>query len=200
MALAVAGYKALQPDFRPARALLPGTGWPCKSRAMTAAPATSAEDSAAAQVTLELPDEAATAALAARLAALARRGDVLALQGDLGCGKTAFARAFINALPGESEEVPSPTFTLVQIYPRGEAEVWHFDLYRLERAEDALELGLEEALAEGISLIEWPERLGGGLPRNALTLAFSFGETAQARRVALAGGPDWRDRLAGLRP
>lgn len=155
---------------------------------------------AATSLTLDLPDEAATAALAVRLAKRAGRGDTIALQGDLGSGKTAFARAFINALPGAPEEVPSPTFTLVQIYPRGAQEVWHFDLYRLERPEEAAELGLEEALAEGITLIEWPERLGGALPRGTLTLAFSFGETAQARRVEISGGAAWAERLAGLAP
>ncbi len=107
---------------------------------------------------LDLPDPAATAALAARLASLVRRGDVIALGGDLGTGKTSFARAFINALPraedeppGEAaEEVPSPTFTLVQTYRRKPADVWHFDLYRLQRPEEAYELGIEEAFAEAM--------------------------------------------------
>lgn len=153
---------------------------------------------AATSLSFDLPDEAATAALAAKLAPLARRGDVIALQGDLGCGKTAFARAFVNALPGAPEEVPSPTFTLVQIYPRGDREVWHFDLYRLEDPEEAQELGLEEAMAEGITLIEWPERLGGGLPRGALVLQFSYGATATARRIEVRGGPAWDSRLKEL--
>lgn len=153
---------------------------------------------AATFLTFDLPDEAATSALAARLAPLTRRGDVLALQGDLGSGKTAFARAFINALPGEREEVPSPTFTLVQIYPRGDREVWHFDLYRLEDPEEVFELGLEEALAEGISLIEWPERLGSGLPRGALTLRFSQGAAPTARRIEIRGGAAWDARLKEL--
>ena len=159
---------------------------------------TAARAEAATSATLDLPDEAATAALAGRLAAVARRGDVIALQGDLGTGKTAFARAFVNALPGGVEEVPSPTFTLVQTYPRGELEVWHFDLYRLERPEEAAELGLEEALAEGVTLIEWPERLGGGLPRGALILAFAYGETPTARQVVLSGGAAWSERLREL--
>lgn len=102
----------------------------------------------------DLPDEAATAALAQLLAPLLRQGDVLALQGDLGAGKTTFARALINALEGPVEEVPSPTFTLVQTYQRGELEIWHFDLYRLEDPEEAWELGIEEAFSEGVSLIE----------------------------------------------
>jgi tRNA threonylcarbamoyladenosine biosynthesis protein TsaE len=161
---------------------------------------TAARAEAAISLSLDLPDEAATAELAGRLAALVRRGDAILLQGDLGSGKTAFARAFVNALPGEAEEVPSPTFTLVQTYPRGGLEVWHFDLYRLERPEEAAELGLEEALAEGVTLIEWPERLGGALPRGALTLAFSYGETPEARRVEISGGAEWPERLRALSP
>jgi len=148
------------------------------------------------RLSLPLPDEAATAALARRLAPLLRRGDLIALSGPLGAGKTAFARALINALPGPAEEVPSPTFTLVQSYRRGELELWHFDLYRLEDAEEAWELGLEEALAEGVSLIEWPERLGGGLPPGSLSLRLEV--AGEGRRARLEGGGDWPERLAGL--
>ncbi len=119
----------------------------------------------------ELPDEAATARLAESLAARARKGDVIALFGELGSGKTAFARAFINALPAPDgtapatpEEVPSPTFTLLQTYQRAPAPVWHFDLYRLVRSDEVYELGFEEALIEGIVLIECPDRIGPLLP------------------------------------
>ncbi len=114
-------------------------------------------------IVIELPDEAATAALAARIAALARAGDVIALKGELGAGKTSFARAFIRARGGAGE-VPSPTFTLVQVYDVGDAAIWHFDCYRLRRPEEAWELAIEDAFAEGISLIEWPERLGPLVP------------------------------------
>jgi len=153
---------------------------------------------------LDLPDPAATAALAARLAALVRRGDVIALAGDLGTGKTSFARAFINALPrvedeaaGEApEEVPSPTFTLVQTYRRRPADVWHFDLYRLKRSEEAYELGIEEAFAEAISLIEWPERLGPLLPAERLDLVLHFTDRPEARRADLCGRGCWAERLA----
>src|SRR4030095_10715416 len=95
-----------------------------------------------------LPDEAPTRRRASRVAALARAGDVIGLAGGLGAGKTTFARAFIRARPGgeSAGEVPSPTFTLVQVYELPGAPVWHFDLYRLTRAEEAWELGLEEAL------------------------------------------------------
>lgn len=145
---------------------------------------------------IDLPDEAATAALAARIAGRARPGDVIALKGDLGAGKTTFARAFIHALGG-GEEVPSPTFTLVQIYELNTATVWHFDLYRLQAPEDAWELGIEEA-ASGIALIEWPERLGPLLPERRLDITLAFGESAGARRAVLRPGADWADRLAGI--
>ena len=148
-----------------------------------------------------LASEADTKALARRLAAAARMGDVIALFGDLGAGKTLFARAFINALPGPQghpveEEVPSPTFTLVQTYERQPCEVWHFDLYRLEDPEEAWELGLEEAFAEALSLIEWPERLGRILPRSALRVRLS--QEGDERRVRFEGDESWRRRLEAI--
>jgi tRNA threonylcarbamoyladenosine biosynthesis protein TsaE len=146
-------------------------------------------------VTLDLADEAATARLAATLARLAGPGDVFALEGDLGSGKTALARAFIRTLAGDDEDVPSPTFTLAQIYDFDGGTIWHFDLYRLEKAQDALELGIEDAFAEGISLIEWPDRLGGWLPVERLTVTLSPGPTPTARRARLTGSPAWTTRL-----
>jgi len=143
---------------------------------------------------VELPDEAATAALAARISALAAAGDIIALKGDLGAGKTTFARGFIRARGG-LEEVPSPTFTLVQIYELGAAAVWHFDLYRVTSPEEAWELGIEDAFAEGISLIEWPERLGPLLPPRRLEIEFLFGDQPEARRAVLGAGEGWRPRL-----
>jgi len=158
-------------------------------------------------IALDLPDEAATAALARRLAGRARPGDVIALAGELGSGKTSFARAFIRSLPlgdaagGDTaggEEIPSPTFTLVQIYERRPAPVWHFDLYRLERPEEAYELDLEDALAGAISLIEWPERLGPLLPAERLDVRLFFTEDAGGRRVELTGHGSWSERLGEL--
>ena len=149
-------------------------------------------------VTIELADEAATRQLGGRLAALARPGDVMALFGDLGGGKTTLARAFIQALAGEDEEVPSPTFTLVQTYQTERGAIWHFDLYRLERPEDAVELALDEALAEGICLIEWPERLGGLLPRRRLDIVLGAGDHPSARRAILTSHRQWDDRIGEL--
>lgn len=146
---------------------------------------------------IELPDEAATAALAARIAGQARPGDVIALDGELGVGKTSFARNFIAALGG-GEEVPSPTFTLVQLYELGRITIWHFDLYRLNSAEEAWELGIEEAFATGISLIEWPARLGHLLPARRLEVALEFAGTGDERRASLSAGPGWEARLAAL--
>jgi tRNA threonylcarbamoyladenosine biosynthesis protein TsaE len=147
---------------------------------------------------LDLPDEAATAALAVRLAARARRGDIIALQGPLGSGKTSFARAFIRAATGV-EDVPSPTFTLVETYAiPGKPPIWHFDLYRLTAPEQAFELGIEEAWTDAVSLIEWPERLGALLPREHLRLVLDEGPTPNARHAQLVATPSWAGRLAGL--
>lgn len=132
-----------------------------------------------------LPDMAATRRLADRLALALAPGDVVALVGDLGAGKTELARAIIRAFTADPEaEVPSPTFTLVQTYDSLETTLWHFDLYRLEAPDDALELGIEEALEDGISLIEWPDRLGSWLPRRAVILRLAIVDDG-ARRVDL---------------
>ena len=144
--------------------------------------------------TLVLADETATASLAAALAARARPGDVLTLSGVLGAGKTSFARFFIRAL-GIGEEVPSPTFTLVQTYETTRGTVWHFDLYRLTSPEEVWELGFEEALIDGIILIEWPERIGALLPRERLDLTLAAGASPQARVATLQGSAGWSARL-----
>jgi tRNA threonylcarbamoyladenosine biosynthesis protein TsaE len=143
---------------------------------------------------LDLADERATAALAAALAALARVGDVFALSGELGTGKTVFARAFLRAL-GVDEDVPSPTFTLVQTYETEAGPVYHFDMYRLEKPEDAFELGVDDAFADAISLVEWPDRLGTLLPSRRLDIALAYGAAQTARRATLTGHGDWPERL-----
>ncbi len=143
-------------------------------------------------ITADLADETATERFAAAIARLARRGDVIALWGDLGAGKTTFARCFLRAL-GVAEEVPSPTFTLVQRYPAGELTVYHFDLYRIEAVEEVYELGIEDAFEEGVSLIEWPDRLGGLLPADRLDIAFEI--LPLGRRAVVTPQRNWAGRL-----
>ncbi len=129
-----------------------------------------------------------------------RPGDVVALAGDLGAGKTTFARALIAAFAAEAgqpaPEVPSPTFTLVQTYEFARATIWHFDLYRIERPDDALELGIEEAFAGGIALIEWPERLGPLLPARRIEVRLAFGAASDARRIEIAAPAGAAGRFA----
>jgi tRNA threonylcarbamoyladenosine biosynthesis protein TsaE len=117
---------------------------------------------------LDLADAEATAALGARLAAGLQVGDVVLLQGDLGAGKTTLARGLIAAWTGVDEDAPSPTYTLVQVYEGPRGTLQHMDLYRLTDPEEAFELGLEDALLEALTLIEWPERLGAFAPPNRL--------------------------------
>jgi len=141
----------------------------------------------AAPITLSLPDEAATHALAARAARLARPGDAILLDGPLGAGKSAFARAFLRAAAGNPAlEVPSPTFTLVQSYELPGGMAHHMDLYRLEGPDALPELGWEEA-REGIVLVEWPERLGPHAPRDALRISLAPGDAPDARNALLSG-------------
>jgi tRNA threonylcarbamoyladenosine biosynthesis protein TsaE len=146
-------------------------------------------------LSLDLPAEADTIRLGRRLAALVRPGDVIALEGGLGTGKSTLARALIRALTDPEEEVPSPTFTLVQQYEAEAGLVWHFDLYRLDRPDDALELDIEEAFADGISLIEWPDRLGPHLPRRRLEVRLAEGEDGLGRHATLTAHGNWADRL-----
>ena len=153
-----------------------------------------------ATLSLALPDQAATEALAGRLAGLLRPGDVVALGGDLGAGKTTVARALIRAAAGAEVEVPSPTFTLVQIYELPPGTIWHFDLYRLSGPDEVTELGWDEARAGGIALVEWPDRLGPLLPADRLEIVLGFGDTADARTAALIGHGGWAARLPALAP
>ncbi len=147
-----------------------------------------------------LKDEKATEALARKIAACSKVGDVIYLRGTLGMGKSSFARAFIRSLAGDKNlEVPSPTFTLVQTYENLSTPVWHFDLYRLESPEEIDEIGIEEALSSAVSLIEWPERLGNVSFSNTLVLTLEPGENSDARMVILSGDKAWTDRLQGMR-
>lgn len=140
--------------------------------------------------TLDFADEFLTAGLGRAFAAFLQPGDVIALQGEVGAGKTHFARAFIRARQGEwAEDVPSPTFTLVQTYPDPMGtEIWHADLYRLGDVGELVELGLEDAMPDAVTLIEWPEK-GGDLP-GALTISIEPEPTdPDLRRITLSGNP-----------
>ena len=142
-----------------------------------------------ARVLVPLPDLAATEALAARVAHLARAGDAILLEGPLGAGKTAFARAFLRAATGDPAlEVPSPSFTLVQSYNTPRGTVHHFDLWRLDGPAALTELGWDDALAD-IVLVEWPDRLGALRPADALTVALQP-LPDDSRRARLSGWPD----------
>lgn len=144
-----------------------------------------ADDGAIKSGTFTAADETATAALAAAFARSLRPGDVVCLVGDLGAGKTAFARAAVRALTGDpDEEVPSPTFTLVQTYPAPAGTLWHFDLYRLSGPEEVFELGWEEATADGIVLVEWPARLGALLPARRIDVTIA-GAGEGPRRIVI---------------
>jgi tRNA threonylcarbamoyladenosine biosynthesis protein TsaE len=144
--------------------------------------------------TLALPDAAATEALGRTLGPLLREGDVVALFGDLGAGKTSLARGVLASL-GLAEEAPSPTFAIVQPYapPEVVLPVAHVDLYRLDDPEDAGELGLDELLEDGALLVEWPERLGDGLWPQALRLTIEP-DGIGGRRLTWEAPTAWEGR------
>ncbi len=137
-----------------------------------------------------------TCAIARRLGAHLRAGDVLLLHGDIGAGKTHFARCLIQSLLPRPEDVPSPTYTLVQTYPGPVCEIWHADLYRLPGPNEVFELGLTDAFDSAICLIEWPDRLGDLAPSTALTIALAPGPVADARILTLTWqSAEWDARL-----
>lgn len=145
--------------------------------------------------TVRIDHEEEMRVLAVRIAQILKTGDVLTLTGGLGAGKTVFARALVNALAPAPEEVPSPTFTLVQVYENQSPAIWHFDLYRLESEDEILELGWDEARRQGVALVEWPERLGGLLPRDRLEISIEFtADSENARQVTFTPHGKWIDR------
>lgn len=148
---------------------------------------------------ISLPTEADTLALGAAIAQHSNSGDVITLSGSLGAGKTVLARGFIRHHLGARADVASPTFTLVQVYDAASPEIWHFDLYRIEHPDEVQELGLEDAITTGISLIEWPDRAGGWLPRDRLDITITVDpKTTQDRTATLVGGPSWSTRLESI--
>lgn len=151
-------------------------------------------------VTIPCASAEATAALARTIGARLRPGDVLLLAGPIGAGKTHFARSLIQSLLTVPEDVPSPTFTLVQVYDTPQGAIWHADLYRLTHPGEAEELGLSEAFESAICLIEWPDRLGSLTPPGALRLDFAAGPSDDMRILTLTPPGDWADRLKDLIP
>ncbi|MEM8787152.1 MAG: tRNA (adenosine(37)-N6)-threonylcarbamoyltransferase complex ATPase subunit type 1 TsaE [Pseudomonadota bacterium] len=158
---------------------------------------------AARRISVQFSSEADTARAAAALAATLRGGDAVLLSGPLGAGKSAFARAAIQAAQAAAgqpvEPVPSPTYTLVQPYRIGDLWWWHADLYRLGDAAEIAELGLEAVIEEAVSLIEWPEAMGDLTPARRLEIALEPGTAADVRLAHItAHGPGWAPALRAL--
>ena len=143
-------------------------------------------------MTYDLPDAEATGRLGAAVALALKPGEAVCLQGPLGAGKSTLARALVRALTTPHEDVPSPTFTLVQFYDGLHFPLAHFDLYRLERPGEAFEIGLDEALEAGAAVIEWPERLGGRLPPDRLDIDIAI--TGEGRTARLCPHGAWKGR------
>ena len=145
--------------------------------------------------TIALRNDQETRDFGAKLAKILRAGDVVCLRGELGAGKTSLARGAIESLC-DVDEVPSPTYTLVQTYSAPTFDIWHFDLYRLEEPGDVWELGIEEALDDGVCLIEWPERIEGLLSGTELNIVITF--TDDGREALVSGASSWEGRLDEL--
>ena len=149
---------------------------------------------------IDLADANETANLAGILAQNVQIGDTILLTGAVGAGKTHFARSFIKSLLTVHEDVPSPTFTLVQTYDTAVGEVWHSDLYRLSAEQEIEELGLFDAMTEAVCLIEWPDRLGNYTPTDALHIEFTPSRTLDSRvLIAQWDNPKWDTKTKGWR-
>jgi tRNA threonylcarbamoyladenosine biosynthesis protein TsaE len=141
---------------------------------------------------LELTDDAATGRLGAAVAAALRAREAVCLTGPLGAGKSTLARALVRALTRPDEDVPSPTFTLVQFYDGPDFPLAHFDLYRLTDPDEAWEIGLDEALEEGAAIIEWPQRLEGRLPPDRLDIDIAIEGDGRVAKLTAHGA--WKGR------
>ncbi len=149
------------------------------------------------EISFSSPDD--TCEFAQRLGGLLAPGDVLLFEGEIGAGKTHFARCLIQSLLPQPEDVPSPTFTLVQTYDASDFEIWHADLYRLTSPDEVVELGLTDAFETALCLVEWPDRLAELSPKNALTLSLDMTDIPGERRMALRANDDrWANILDQL--
>ena len=147
--------------------------------------------------TFKIKNEAETKVFAEAVASLSDAGDIICLFGDLGAGKTGFCRCFIRSLTSPKQEVPSPTYTLVQSYQitrqPNPIEIWHYDLYRTSAEDEVVELGIEDAFSDGIVLIEWPEKAIKLLPEKRLEIHFEFSQHHEERILTLRGSEQWHN-------
>jgi tRNA threonylcarbamoyl adenosine modification protein YjeE len=146
---------------------------------------------------IAIPTLRDTEQLAKQLALLLKSGDVVELTGDLGSGKTTFAQFLIRHIVGEEVEVTSPTFNLVQLYDAPGFTIWHFDLYRLKSSHELFEIGLDEALDSGVSLIEWPQIAANLLPKEKLTIKLFCGKNDE-RVVIVEGSGKWVELIGAI--
>ena len=142
--------------------------------------------------------ESETAELGARLGQYMRKRDIVALDGPLGSGKSVFARGLIQGICGLEVVVPSPTFTIIQIYDAPNFQIWHCDFYRLVDSEQIFELGLDEAFSNAVTVIEWPDRVGNFLADRRLLVKFLEEGGDEGHTVRLGGDSSWANRLKGI--
>jgi tRNA threonylcarbamoyl adenosine modification protein YjeE len=148
---------------------------------------------------VELRGPGATMSFGGHVARDLRRGELVALEGDLGAGKTTLVRGALRAL-GHDGAVPSPTFTIVQQYETANGVLFHFDLYRIASPEELIEIGFEEALADGAVFAEWPGILGGVMPADRLEITLVDGDDGDVRTARLRGFGRWADLIGSLAP
>ncbi len=162
-----------------------------------------AKGSSPACCAFEVRNQAEIEKLGRGLASVFGQGDIIALIGDLGAGKTTLARSIIRSAVGAEIDVPSPTFTVMQRYDNATLPITHADFYRLKDVAELAELGIEESWLEGVLLVEWPEIARMRMPSSKLleiTLDWTSVERPEERKIILRGGNSWRDRIKLLTP